>query len=245
MTDLALADKIAEAMTLDQTRSNIVLFIGGKGSGKSSGARSLFDVWRSHRLVIDPTGDARPDDPMTQPLTRPFPSQIPEVRDDDGNLMRYTGWLRLDPRSPTYTFDLNQAIGMALYPKRWHKLLWIDEYGIGTSAQQSTKGMENDRTMLMSSRHYNLSALLCLPRPKHINPLALVQADIIVMHHLPNADDREYVAKTASVSVPVFERTYQANRRRGKHAFVLFHRELELLLDCPPLPNVTARGPKA
>jgi hypothetical protein len=244
MTELDLADRVAAAMTLDPTRSNIGLFVGGKGSGKSTGARTLFDAWPSHRMVIDPTGDARPDDPATVSMTTPVPSQIPELRDDDGNLQRFTGWARLDPRSPTYTADLNAGIGMALYPRRWHKLLWIDEYGLGTSAQQA-KGTENDRTMCMSSRHYNLSALLCLPRPKFINKLAIINSDFIVMHRLADVDDREYVAKNAGVPFRIFERTYQANRHRGKHAFVLFHRELELLLDCPPLPNIVARGPKA
>lgn len=245
--DEDLAARVAEAFTLDPTRSTIVLFIGGKGSGKSTGARQLFDRWTSHRMVIDPTGDARPDDPATVPLIAPFPSQLPELRDDEGRLQRFTGWARLDPRSPTYTFDLNQAIGMATYPRRWHKLLWIDEYGITPGSQQGAKGTEADRTMLMSSRHYNLSLLLCLPRPRFINKLALIQADTIVMHYLPDPDDRAHVAKNAGVPYPLFERTYQRNREQGKHAFVLFHRSEkgDLLLDCAPLPNIVARGPKA
>lgn len=243
-TDVEILDKVAEAMTIDPTRSTLGLFIGGKGTGKSTGARAVFDQWPSHRLVIDPTGDARPDDPLTQPLIKPIPSQIPDVRDEHDQLQRFTGWIRLDPRSPTYTADLNAAIGMALYPRRWHKLLWIDEYGIGTSPHHA-KGTENDRTMLISSRHYHLSPMLCLPRPKNINKHAIINSDFIVMHRLADVDDREYVAKNADVPFPIFERTYQQNRQRGKHAFVLFHRELELLLDCPPLPNITARGPKA
>lgn len=234
-------DLAREALTIDPTRSNIVLLCGMKGRGKSTAARALFDAWPADRTVIDPTGNARPDDPATIPMIAPFPSQLPEP-DRDAGQTRVTIWARINPASPTLEADQNAATNMAMSPRRRTKLIWRDEFGLGTSPN---KPSDADRTLLMSSRHWNTSALLVVQRPVSIPVLALSQADIVMVWSLPNPDDRERVAKNCGVPLALFERQYHDNQRRDRHAFLLFDRRNDALLNCPPLPGITARGPKA
>jgi hypothetical protein len=233
----------AQALTIDPTRSTIVLLLGMKGRGKSSAARKIFDAWPLDRLVVDPTGNARPDDPDTVALAAPFPSQLPEPDEHaDPPQTRVTVWARINPGSPTLKFDQDQATNMALHPRSRRKLIWRDEFGLGTSAQTTS---DADRTLLMSSRHYNVTALLVVQRPRNIPVLALSQADLVLVWSLPNPDDREHVAKNAGIPVSLFERQYADNQRRGRHSYLLFDREHDVLLNCPQLPGVEARGPKA
>lgn len=240
MNDEALA---REALTIDPSRSSIVLLLGMKGRGKSSAARLLFDAWPADRVVIDPTGNARPDDPATLALTAPFPSQLPQPdTQTDPPQTRATVWARINPLSPTMASDQSDATTMALHPRHRHKLIWRDEFGLGVSAHTMT---DADRTLLMSSRHYNASALLVVQRPRNVPVLALSQADLVLVWSLPNPADREHVAKNCGVSVPLFEREYHHNQRRDRHAFLLLDRANDALLNCPPLPGVKARGPKA
>lgn len=243
MTDWAGDDMelARQVLTIDPTRSTIVLLLGTKGRGKSSAARQIFDEWPADRVVVDPTGNARPDDPDTVALTAPFPSQIPAPGRDQ---KRSTVWARIDPGSPTYEHDEAAATSMALHPRSRPKLIWRDEFGQGSSAHKISGP---DRTLLHSSRHYHISALLVSQRPRHIPVLAPMQADLILMWTLPNPDDREVIAKNAGIPLPVLERAYHANQRRGPHAFLLWSRNPApgVLIDCPPLPDIAARGPKA
>lgn len=232
-----------EALTIDPTRSTIILLVGTKGTGKSAAARMLFDAWPADRIAIDPSGDARPDDPDTIAMAAPFPSQLPEPDyEADPPQTRVTVWARLDPRSPTIKADQDAAVNMALFPRSRHKLIWRDEFAIGTSSYTMTKA---DETLLISSRHYNASALFCCPRPRNIPVMALAQADIVIVYTLPNPDDREHVAKNFGVDLALFERQYHDNRKRSKHAFLLLDRRHDALLNCPPLPGIKARGPKS
>lgn len=230
-----------EALTIDPTRSTIVLILGMKGSGKSVAARALFDAWPADRTVIDPTGNARPDDPATIAMTAPFPSQLPEPDHDNGQT-RVTVWARLNPASATFEFDEAQAVDMAMRPRSRLKLVWRDEFGLATSAHKMSGA---DRTLLMSSRHWHTSALLITQRPRYIPVLALSQADLVLVFRLPNPDDREHIAKNCGIPVPLLEREYQDNQRRHRHAFLLYDRRNDVLLNAPPLPGITARGPKA
>lgn len=232
-----------EALTIDAGRSTIVLVLGMKGRGKSEAARMLFDAWPHDRIVIDPTGNARPDDPQTIPLAAPFPSQLPEPdRHADPPQQRVTVWARINPSSPTFVHDQDAAMGMALYPRHRHKLIWRDEFGIGANALRIEP---NDQAALMSSRHHNASLLLVTQRPRFIPTLAIAQADKILMFALPNPKDRELVADNAGVARRVMEREYADNQRRSRHAFLLIDRDHDAILNCPPLPNVRARGPRS
>jgi len=231
----------AEALSIDPGRSSVVLFVGTKGSGKSAGARQIFDSWPADRVVIDVTGDARPDDPDTIALTAPFPSQLPEP-DHDAGQKRITAWARVDPRSPTYEHDQDQALGLALYPRHRNTLAWIDEYG---QAATAAKIPPNLRLALNSSRHYYLTLLLACPRPRHIPTLTIQQADRVFIFRLPNPADREVVAENAGIPLPTFERQYHDAQRRDKHAFLLWNPHDRILLNCPPLPGIAHRGPRA
>lgn len=236
-------DLAREALTIDPNRSNIIMLFGAKGRGKSTAARALFDAWPEDRVVIDPTGNAAPDDPATVAMTAPFPSQLPEPDvHADPPQTRVTVWARIDPKSQTFEFDQDQAVGMALAPRRRRKFIWRDEFGIGT---QPNKILPNDRTLLLSSRHWHASAALVSQRPVWIPKVALSQSDLILVWKLPNPDDREYLAKNCDIPVALFEREYQDNQRRHKHAFLLFDRNNDVLLNCPPLPGIQARGPAA
>lgn len=237
------AELAAKALTVDPTRSTIVLMFGTKGTGKSAAARALFDSWPADRIVIDPSGDARPDDPATKVYTAPFDSQLPDPdQDAEPPQQRVTVWARLSRRSPTFTADQDGAMSMALYPRHRHKFVWRDEFALGTSAYTTTPA---DEDLMISSRHYNASGVFCCPRPRNIPKMAIQQADQVLMWNVPDPDDREYVAKNFGITVPVLEREYHDNRRRSKHAFLLLDRAQDALLNCPPLPGIVARGPKS
>jgi hypothetical protein len=228
------------AMHIDPERSNIVLCIGKKGSGKSVVAREIFNAYPYDRVVLDVTGDARPDDPATIALTAPFPSQMP--RDPEDPAKRMSVWARVDPRSDTYAEDQDQALALALYPKHNPAMLWIDEYGQAATANKIEKNM---RLALQSSRHYYTSLLLACPRAVHIPVVTMQQADKVFIFRVANREDRDTIAKNIGYPAPDFERAYLANRRRDRHAFLLWDNELERLFDCPPLPGITATGPRA
>lgn len=235
LTDEELA---ARALEIDPDRSNIILAVGRKGSGKSAACRLIFDTWPYDRVVLDVTGDARPDDPKTKVLTAPFPSQLPEP-DEPGE--RVTVWARVDPRSETYMEDQDAALSLALYPRHNPVLFWEDEHG-----QSGTANMiyPNHRLVLQSSRHYYVSCLFACPRPRQIPTLTIQQADKVLMFITPNREDREHVAKNIGYPVPLFEQAYAEMIRAGAHWFLLWDSHLSRLFLCPPLP-VQARGPRA
>lgn len=235
-------DVAREALTIDAARSTIVLLIGMKGHGKSEAARMFFDSWPYDRIVIDPTGNAQPDDPTQVALAAPFPAGLPDPEQLDPPAERVTVWARIDPKSPTFTFDQDQAMGMALNPRHRPKLIWRDEFGLGVSPNTISG---NDRAALYSSRHYHATLLLVTQRPRHIPTIAISQADKIIMFYLPNPKDREHIAENAGIPLPVLERQYHDNQRRHRHAYLLIDREQNAIVNCPPLPGVKARGPAA
>lgn len=238
MRDDELVD---QALAIDPDRSNVMLFVGTKGSGKSALARRWFDNWPYDRVVVDVTGDARPDDPLTQVFTAPFPSQLPEP-DESRDEKRVTAWARVDPRSATFEHDQDAALGLGLYPRHRKILLWIDEYGQAATASRVTPNM---RLALNSSRHYYLTLLLACPRPRHIPTLTISQADKVFVFRLPNPEDRERIAKNAGIELPIFERTYAETQRRHRHAFMLWDAGERALISCPPISGVSAAGPRA
>lgn len=225
------APALPDGLDLDPSRSTIVLCVGKKGSGKSHAARRLYRAWPKDKLVIDITGDAEPgeDAERVHDLPTSFPVQYDMDRPHFRNLH-----YRADPGSPTYRDDLDRAAGLALRPSDRSCLLWIDEVG---EAFPVGKPAPNMRRLVMASRHYGpASALCCGPRPMHIDPLLVSQADFIYIFDLPNPRDRERLAENMGYPPAELEAAWTGNRARGKHAFLLWCAEAGVLLDCPPLP---------
>jgi len=237
LTDAELA---ARALEIDPDRSTFILAVGRKGSGKSAACELIFDSWPYDRVVLDVTGDAKPSDPHTIALTAPFPSQLPEPREPGE---RVTVWARVDPRSPTYLEDQDEALNLALYPRHTPVLFWEDEHG-----QSGTANMikPNHRLMLQSSRHYYVSCLFACPRPRQIPVLTIQQADKVLIFITPNKEDRELIANNIGYPVALFELAYKEMIRQGPHWFLLWDSQLGRLFLCPPLPiGHTSGRPRA
>lgn len=224
---------LPDTLDLDPHRSTIVGLWGGKGSGKSFAAGRLYRSWPRDKLVIDITGDAEPgeDAERIREPERAFPVQYDMDRPHYRNLV-----YRADPGSATYRDDVDRAVGMALRPGDRPCLLWVDEMGEAFPVNQRERA-PNMRRLLMASRHYGpASLLMCGPRPKNIDPLALQQSDYIYMFPKINAKDLETIAENIGYPTRELEAAYRANRNRGEHAFLLWCAAEEVLLDCPPLP---------
>lgn len=238
----------ARALEVDPGRSNIVLCVGTKGSGKSEAARLIFEGWPYDRAIIDITGDARPDDPFTIAFTAPFPPAMPrpgEVYDEEqlkAGAHRVTAWARIDPRSGTLELDHDAAMQLGLYPKHTPVLLLVDEYGRMATASKIPPNVD---LALMSSRHYHLTLVLCCPRPTRIPVLTIEQADKVLIFDTPNTDDRERLAKNMGYPFKLFEERYAETMARGDHAFLLWDKRQKTLIGCPALPLQTTHGPRA
>lgn len=236
------AQRVANtALVVDPDRSNIILCVGTKGEGKSEAARMIFDQWPYDRIVVDVTGDARPDDPLTMVTKAPFGAAMPEP-DPDSGAGRVTVWCRVDPRSATYREDQDDALNLALYPRHRKSLAWVDEYGeLATSA----KMLPNTKLLIQSSRHYHASLLLCCPRPRFIPTLTISQADKVFIFDTPNEDDREVLAKNMGYPFKLFERYYAETMAGPRYSFLLWDKKQKVLLGCPPLPLAQTHGPRS
>jgi hypothetical protein len=238
LTDDELARR---AMSIDPDRSNIILCVGKKGSGKSEAARQIFNAYPYDRVVLDVTGDARPDDPATIAMAAPFPSQMPRPEDPERN-PRVSVWARVDPRSDSYLQDQDQALALGLYPRHNHCMLLIDEYAEAATANRIEKNM---KLALISSRHYSLSLLLCCPRAVSIPVITMQQADRVFIFKVANRDDRDVIAKNIGFPIARFEEAYHEMRKIDEHAFLLWDAQQDRLFICPPLPGIVAKGPRA
>jgi hypothetical protein len=211
---------------------SIILCVGKKRSGKSVFARRLYRSWTGDKLVIDVNGEAEPgeDAEPLHELTTSFPVRHEIVGPPKPRNLHYVA----DPGSPTYRQDLDKAIGMALRPRDRKVLLWCDEWG---EVSRVNRTEPNAQRLMMQSRHYGpVSALLCCPRPKNIDPLSIGQADGIAIYNVPNEDDRKTLAGNMGVDYREFEDQFRENRTRGPHAFLYWHAPSSTLIDCPPLP---------
>lgn len=232
---------------LDSDRSNIILIVGRKGSGKSVHARAIYDTYPYDKVVIDPTGDAEPGDDK-ETLTPPFPRALKPS--DDGRPRNIHA--RVDPKSDTYHDDMDRAVALGLYPSDRPAMVWIDEVG---EVMQANRTPPHVRLALMSSRHHGpMSLIMAGPRPMHISPLSISQSDRIVIYDLPNPKDVQRLAENMGYSTPALQKHVIATARRNREEkeagadpfwHLLFDREQQQLYRMPPVPARAHRGPKS
>lgn len=209
--------------------NQIVLIVGRKGSGKSVNAYETFRGWPYiDKFVIDPTGDADPGADIGTVTVRKLPETLPEGKKGEHTTTRWVA----DPASPTYREDLDRAVGLALFPKKRRRLLWVDEAGEVFPAGRIGP---NARTLLNQSRHWYTSVVMCCPRPINIDPLCLGQADRVVIYDLPHPRDRERIAAAIGIEPKVLNAELDATRARGKHWYMLYVAGEHELYRCPPL----------
>jgi hypothetical protein len=190
---------------LDSSRPLFVAIFGRKGSGKSVLARYLFESFPGDRAVIDPTGDVQAAFPEgyfreVQPGYRgPFPK-----RDDE---RRATLILHPKRSSRTYLEDMDHFIKMCLEHGRKTRrplCLWVDEVGRVATRE---KTLPHKQEAQEEGRHANLWEIDCGPRPSNIDPLIVLQADIIYAFDLPSPIDRARLAELAGVDPAAFNAT--------------------------------------
>lgn len=237
---------------IDPTSNQLILCVGRKKSGKSQWAREAFRGWPGvDRLVIDPTGDADPGSPRRpgQPESwkddlntqtwRELPTALPErqkVHVPGQGDVRVPGVYRWipNPMSKTYTDDLDRGIGLALFtqPRDRRVLLWADE---AADAFPAASDRPYARTLLMQSRHWHTSALICCPRPMNIDPLVLAQADRVVMFDVPGVADRKRLSDV--IGVPHAQLVALLNEIKSlPFHYVMYVVDDNSLYVCPPIP---------
>lgn len=176
---------------LDIGDGRIIACLGKKRSGKSKMARLLFDTYPGDRLVIDVNGTDGPVGGVHEirGSVEELPARWPEhLRDDKEPMtLRYVP----DAGSPTFIEDMDAAVGLAW--KRGKVCVLVHEMGLLAEANRTPP---NTRRVLQSNRHREVTLIACAPRPLTMDPLVLLQADIVYTFDLPNPADRRRVAET-------------------------------------------------
>jgi hypothetical protein len=216
---------------IDATKNQIITFVGRKGSGKSQAAREHFRGWPSaDRLVIDINGDADPGADLEPIMLRGRLDDLPRRRDD--RRPEVYRWIA-DPRAKTFHEDVDRVIGAALFPRARPVVVWVDEMGevfpVGRTGP-------NGRLLLHQSRHFNVSALLCGPRSKGIDPLVMAQADRLLMFEIPNPLDRARIAENIGVGPTRLAEVLDETATRGEHWSTMYVNSEHALYRLPPFP---------
>lgn len=234
MTAIEIAPDEVWYPELDDSRDQIALFVGRKGSGKSKAAREFFRQWPGvDKLVVDVNKDADPGDDLA-PTVLPVevPHELPERRHPD--VPETYRWMA-SPLRDTFRADLDRVLGLALHPQLRRILLWVDEAGVVFKVQQVGRA---GRTLLHQNRHYHASMLLCCPRPIDIDPLCISQADRIHMWDVPNPRDRQRIADNIGYPPRVVDEALRYVAEQGKHWSLLYVADPDTrgLYAVPPLP---------
>jgi hypothetical protein len=193
----------AEPWVVDQRKDPakpvFISIFGRKNSGKSVLARTWWESWPFDRLAIDPAGDFPAGEDNTVWHHADLPWRWPGATSDDEK--RISRSYRPDPGSPSYAEDMDRAIGLMWNADRERpKLLLVDEVGEVTSA---AKTMPNYKRILHQNRHRRMSVINAGPRCKDINPLVLMQADLVYIFELPSVMDQQRLAE--SLGIPLHQ----------------------------------------
>lgn len=242
-----MSKALNERGQLDPNYGRIVCCTGMKGSGKSIMALLLFQSYPYDRIVIDVAGD---DGPMANPklgihdlsgtvetLPRRFPEHL--RRDREPITLRYAP----DPGSATFLEDMDAVVGLAYAHGRC--ALLVHEMG---DLAPSNRVPTHTRRLLRHNRHRKVTGIFCAPRPITMDPLVLMQADLVYVFEQPNPDDQARIA--ANIGWPPADFAADVNELPA-HGYLRFDRtetkpgpgeEDFRLLSLPPLPaDVVAR----
>lgn len=194
-----------DAGELEISDGRLIFLTGKKKSGKSVMAKVIFVSYPGDRVIIDIAGDDGPFGPDIVTLVgdaETLPDKWPEHlrQEKDGKPLPMTLRYVPDAGSATFRDDIDAVIGMALAHSRKKKdrgemgvLILIHEVGVVTQANRTQPHM---RRLLMHNRHNGLTALMCGPRPKDIDPLVLQQSDLVFAFELLNKKDRDRLAES-------------------------------------------------
>lgn len=224
------AETAAPWAPIDTAYNQMISVFGRKGEGKSALANMLYRDWPGvDKLVLDVSGDDRPWERsrrISDPPSKMPAREKPEIPVD----LWYVG----NPSSATYRDDLDRAIRAVLFPRDRRTLIAIHEIGEVMPAGQ-TPG--HGRLLLQQGRHFNVSSILCGPRPIDIEPLALQQSDEVFCYDLPNPNDRRRIAETIGFEPRDVDEAFRELRERGTHWFLRYTARIHEFVLCPPLPK--------
>lgn len=214
---------------LDPQDDSILAFFGRKHSGKSAAAREHFRGWAGvDRVIIDVNSDADPGQDLQAHVLRGPLVQLPERR--EAAVPEVYRWIA-DPQAPSFREDIDKAIGACLFPRDRRVLIWVDEAGEAFPVNQVGS---NGRLLLHQSRHFGVSALLCAPRPKGLDPLTYGQADRVLLFDVPSPMDRQRIAETIGVAPRKLTAVMDETNRRGDYWSTMYTAQEHQLYRLPP-----------
>jgi hypothetical protein len=217
---------------IDTARSQLILFVGRKGSGKSNAARLIYREWPHDKVCIDVHGDADPGEDA-QKLSYPL-SRMPDREDDNKPLNLY---YKVDSGAEDAREQQDNALAMALYPSDRPGLFWHDEWW---RLAKSNQLLPHTERALGEARHHKLSGLMCCPRPIKIDPLTIAQSDLVYVYDVPQAKDRQTIAENIGWPTDLFHAEHQETLRRGPFWHLRYDARTHELIRCPPLPLLPA-----
>lgn len=171
--------------------SNFMCFFGRKGSGKSHLAKLLWSQWTGPKMLIDVVGDVDAG-PGAKTFREPIESWPVDGDDKLIPVIVYRPDFGAHDDQRASLDDIDRMIGVAY--EIGDVLIWIDEGHVCTPGWYS-KQMRNWRRVLIHGRHRNVSLLFCGPRPLDIDPTIVMQADHLILFHLPEKKARERLAE--------------------------------------------------
>lgn len=216
---------------LDPRKSNYVMVIGRKGSGKSHWTNNVVADWPGKRLVIDVTGDVGPElrrlgvEPVA---VRKIPSKWPV--DDEGKPVDVVTW-RPDSGASSFLVDIDEAFQLAW--KTGDVAVHVDEVMTCCPPEARTK-QPAVRRVLVEGRHRGISLFACGPRPVWVDRLWLQQADAVIMFRTPSVDDRRLVIDAMGFDRAEVEALHSS---MDEHGYLWLDVKNETCTQYPPLPK--------
>jgi hypothetical protein len=216
--------------SIDPKKSEFVIVLGRKGTGKSHFALNTASAWPGKILVIDVTNDVAPE------LTRmrveyhrvkSVPAKWP--MDEEDKPYRVVVW-KPDSASTSFYGDVDRAFSLAF--STGSVMVWVDEVHT-CCPQEKFLQQPSLRRVLVEGRHRRVSLLACGPRPVYINRLWLSQSDHVVMFSVPQLDDRRAVVDNLGYDRQHVEAMHAELR---EHEYLWFNQRRQQVTHYPAMP---------